>query len=126
MNTLVIISILEVVYVVYMLRYFKTRYSLAHPLVKFKSEFLRHPIGTSPEPVSNICPFGHMGAILIGIAIIIRLLISLNNVFPRGIVKMYSRMGVFIIFIFSLMNMNAVLYLAPFFVSESLIVQKLL
>jgi hypothetical protein len=39
---------------------------------------------------------------------------------------MYSRMAVFIVFIFSLMNMNAVLYLIPFFLSESLIVQRLL
>lgn len=126
MNTLIVVSILEAVYVVYMLRYFKTRYSFAHPLVKFKAEFLRHPIGTSPKPVSNICPFGHMGAILIAIAIFIRLTISINRIFPRNIVKMYSRMAVFMIFIFSLMNMNAVLYLTPFFISETLLIRKLL
>ena len=35
LTKLALISILEIVYVVYMLRCFKTRYSLAHPLVKF-------------------------------------------------------------------------------------------
>ena len=58
MNTLIVVSILEAVYVVYMLRYFKTRYSFAHPLVKFKTEFLRHPIGTSPKPYRIFVPLG--------------------------------------------------------------------
>lgn len=126
MNALIIVSVIEAAYVIYILRYFKTRYSLAHPLVKFKSEFLRHPIGTSPEPVSNICPFGHLGALLIAAAIFIRLFLTLNKAFSKSLIKMYSRMAVFIVFIFSLMNMNAVLYLIPFFLSESLIVQRLL
>ena len=43
MNRLIIVSVIEAAYVIYMLRYFKTRYSIAHRLVKFKSEFLRHP-----------------------------------------------------------------------------------
>lgn len=125
MNSFIIISLVSAVYVVYMLRHFKTRYSLAHPLIKFKTEFLRHPIGTSPEPISNICPFGHLGALIIASAIIVRLFLVTNKVVPINLIKMYSRMAVFLVFIFSLMNMNAVVYLIPFFVSEYYI-QKLL
>ena len=33
LTKLALISILEIVYVVYMLRLFKTRYSLAHPIL---------------------------------------------------------------------------------------------
>ena len=125
MNSFIIISLVSAVYVVYMLRHFKTRYSLAHPLIKFKTEFLRHPIGTSPEPISNICPFGHLGALVIASAIIVRLFLVTNKIVPINLIKMYSRMAVFLVFIFSLMNMNAVVYLIPFFVSEYYI-QKLL
>lgn len=125
MNSFIIISLVSAVYVVYMLRHFKTKYSLAHPLIKFKTEFLRHPIGTSPEPISNICPFGHLGALIIASAIIVRLFLVTNKVVPINLIKMYSRMAVFLVFIFSLMNMNAVVYLIPFFVSEYYI-QKLL
>lgn len=125
MNSFIIISFISAVYVVYMLRHFKTRYSLAHPLIKFKTEFLRHPIGTSPEPISNICPFGHLGALIIASAIIVRLFLVINKIVPINLIKMYSRMAVFLVFIFSLMNMNAVVYLIPFFVSEYYI-QKLL
>ena len=125
MNSFIIISLVSAVYVVYILRYFKTKYSLAHPLIKFKTEFLRHPIGTSPEPISNICPFGHLGALIIASAIIVRLFLVTNKIVPINLIKMYSRMAVFLVFIFSLMNMNAVVYLIPFFVSEYYI-QKLL
>lgn len=125
MNSFIIISLVSAVYVVYMLRHFKTRYSLAHPLIKFKTEFLRHPIGTSPEPISNICPFGHLGALIIASAIVVRLFLVTNKIVPINLIKMYSRMAVFLVFIFSLMNMNAVVYLIPFFVSEYYI-QKLL
>lgn len=118
MNSFLIVSILSIVYVIYMLRHFKTRYSLAHPLVKFKTEFLRHPVGVSNVPVSNICPFGHLGAIVIATGIIVRLFLVINKSFPINLIKMYSRMAVFLVFIFSLMNMNAVVYLIPFFLSE--------
>lgn len=125
MNSFIIISLMSAVYVVYILRHFKTRYSLAHPLIKFKTEFLRHPIGTSPEPISNICPFGHLGALIIASAIIVRLFLVTYKLVTINLIKMYSRMAVFLVFIFSLMNMNAVVYLIPFFVSEYYI-QKLL
>ena len=43
MKWLYFLSFSSAIYVVYMLRHFKTRYSLAHPLIKFKTEFLKHP-----------------------------------------------------------------------------------
>ena len=122
---LFLITIIQVVYVVYMLRYFKTRYSLAHPLVNFKSEWLNHPVGVSDQPISNICPFGQQGSLLIGGLLFVRLYISQKNKYSSKLVKMYSRMTTFLIFLFSLLNMNAVIYLLPFFISE-IYVQRLL
>ena len=70
---LVTITFIEIVYVIYILRFFKTRYSLAHPMVKFNSEYLKHPIGKFDAPQSNICKFGHDGAIIIALLILLRL-----------------------------------------------------
>ena len=120
-----LITITQVVYVVYMLRYFKTRYSLAHPLINFKSEWLNHPIGVSDQPISNICPFGQQSSLLIAGLLFFRLYISQKKKYSSKLVKMYSRMVTFLIFLFSLLNMNAVIYLLPFFISE-IYVQRLL
>lgn len=125
MTSLFLITIIQAIYVVYMLRYFKTRYSLAHPLVNFKSEWLHHPVGISEEPISNICPFGQQGSLLIAGLLFVRLYIAQNGIISSKMLKMYSRMGTFLIFLLSLLNMNAVIYLVPFFISEYY-VQKLL
>ena len=125
MNNIFLVTIIQAVYVVYMLRYFKTRYSLAHPLVNFKSEWLQHPIGISDEPISNICPFGHQGSLLIAGLLFVRLYILQKGIVSSKVLKMYSRMGTFLIFLLSLLNINAVTYLIPFFISEYY-VQKLL
>ena len=37
-----IISLLESIYVIYMLNYFKTRLSLAHPLTLYNNSYIRH------------------------------------------------------------------------------------
>ena len=125
MNNLFLVTVIQAVYVVYMLRYFKTRYSLAHPLVNFKSEWLHHPVGVSREPIVNICPFGQQGGLLIAGLLFVRLYIAQQGKVSSKVLKMYSRMGTFLIFLFSLLNMNAVVYLIPFFISEYY-VQKLL
>ena len=43
-NKLLLVSIIEALYVIYMLNFFKTKYSLAHPLSNFNNEYLKHPI----------------------------------------------------------------------------------
>jgi len=55
----------------------------------------------------------------------VRLYIAQQGKVSSKVLKMYSRMGTFLIFLFSLLNMNAVVYLIPFFISEYY-VQKLL
>ena len=41
---LLLISFIEAIYVIYMLNYFKTKYSIAHPFTYFNNKYLFHPL----------------------------------------------------------------------------------
>ena len=59
MNEYKYLSLIDSFYIIYMMNYFKTQYSIAHPLTYFENKFLYHPIGISKEPINNVCPLGH-------------------------------------------------------------------
>ena len=111
-NKLLLVSIIEALYVIYMLNFFKTKYSLAHPLSNFNNEYLKHPIGKSDIPISNICEFGHQSSWLLAAFIILRPFFI--NKYTRNL----NILGLIIVFSFSLLNMNAVVYLLPVFILE--------
>ena len=111
-NKLLLVSIIEALYVIYMLNFFKTKYSLAHPLSNFNNEYLKHPIGKSDIPISNICEFGHQSSWLLAAFIILR------PFFMNKYTKNLNILGLIIVFSFSLLNMNAVVYLLPVFILE--------
>ena len=113
-----IISIVEAIYIIYMLRFFKTKYSLAHPLTYFENKFFFHPIGKSDEPISNICPFGHMASWYLGLYILIRMVILNCSKIDIKYIVLISKIIVFITMLFSFMNFNAVVYLLPVFILE--------
>jgi len=119
MNTFFFVSIIEAIYVIYILNYFKTRYSLAHPLSYFENKLLYHPIGRSDEPVSNICQLGNWGAYAIALYIIARVFIGKSSVF-----KILNKLVVFLVFVVSLLNFNAVIYLLPYFAIEYLVISN--
>ena len=125
LTRLVIITIVEIVYVIYMLRCFKTRYSLAHPLVKFNDEYLKHPIGKLSEPTSNICQFGHDGAIIIAVLLLLRLKALYVFKVEAKKVASFNTFALIIIMILAFMNFNALVYLLPFFVCEIILIKNL-
>ena len=125
LTKLTLLSIIEIVYVVYMLRCFKTKYSLAHPLVKFNEEYLKHPIGKSSTPQSNICKFGHDGAIIIALLVLLRLKALYLFKINKKRVAQFNTFALIIIMILSFMNFNALVYLLPFFVCEIILIKNL-
>jgi hypothetical protein len=102
------ITIVEAIYVFYMLRYFTTTYNFAHPLLDFSSNYFKHPIEVIDQPRNLICEFGHDCAIFLSLIVLLRL-------FNINIINKYI---LFLIFILSLMNFNALIYLIPFFIYE--------
>ena len=119
---MIIISLVEAIYVIYMLNFFKTRYSFAHPLTYFDNRILRHPIGKSSESQSQICPFGHVGAYIIAFFIIVRLITLRYNIINVNTLLLFNKLALMAVFILSLLNFNAVLYLIPFFIIEGYLI----
>ena len=110
------VSIVEGLYIMYMFIYFKTRFSLelnrsGNILRQLRNmKFLFHPVERSKVPISQICQFGKVGSVFIFLYLILREFVSL----PK-----YTNLIVFlIIFVLTLINYNALLYMMPVFILE--------
>jgi len=153
---LLAISISEAIYVVYIMNFFKTKYSLAHPFTYFENKYLYHPIGVANKPNFNICKIGRQGAYLIALYVLIRwaIVVSINQsnknksnnknksksklnsntstdiqihqLMTRKYIKMFSIFVLILVFLMSLLNFNAVVYLFPFFITEIYVIRNIL
>jgi hypothetical protein len=115
---LIFISIVQAIYIIYMLNYFKTKYSIAHPLTYFENNLIYHPIGQSDKPISNICKLGHILSWYLGLFVVLRSIFIENNIIDIKYIKIVSLVGLCLGMILSMMNFNAVLYLLPHFLIE--------
>lgn len=114
----IILSLCQSIYIIYILNYFKTKYSLAHPLTFFENDFIYHPIGKSDKPISNICKLGHVLSWYLAGFIMVRS-IFLHYNYNKKYIKIVSLIVLVFGIILSMMNFNAVLYLTPHFIIES-------
>ena len=119
-NKLLILTLLQCIYVIYMLNYFKSKYSFAHPLFNFSSSYFKHPIGINNIPISNICNFGHEASFYLAIFLILRF------VFLKKYCKKISIIVLIITFLLSLLNFNAFIYLIPHFIIEIYLIKYVL
>lgn len=112
MYTKKIYLILLAIYLCYMFIFFKTQYSINHPYeIKIigLNNYLKHPIN-SVKYQSKICIFGKYAIIFLISFLIIKTFYNIP--------KLLSKIILLITFILSLMNMNAFLYLLPYFIIE--------
>ena len=114
---MIIISIIEAIYIIFMLNYFKTKIALDHGFVLdllkkigISSNSLNHQIYKLEEPVNMVCPFGHF------ISWFIALFLILRNYIPC--LKKINRFIIILLFIGSWMNINVLIYLLPIFIIE--------
>lgn len=123
------LSVVASIYVIYILNFFKTRYSLAHPYFYFENKLLYHPIGKSKFKISNICKLGNYGAYIIALFILVRMIIILLYKNKKDkinfILKITSLVFLIIVFLLSLINFNALVYLIPYFIIEIYIIVNL-
>ena len=106
------ISLFEAIYIIYIFIFFKTKYSLHHPLEAYLTgyhESLLHPIDTGNYE-SKICPFGKQIIWLLFLFLIYRSFCTISN--------KYSKIVLLITFLLSILNINAMLYLFPYFIIE--------
>ena len=113
-----IITIIECVYLIYMMCFFKTKYSIHHPFEIFMQtnynvgDWIKHPIHSSIYQ-NKICPFGHISSYLLAMWIIFSYFFYnlANNVINKII-------WITTLIISLTLNMNAFIYLIPIFIYE--------
>ena len=110
--------IFEIIYLIYMFYFFKTTFEIHHPLessIVSISDYLKHPIHTG-EYESKICLFGKQAMILLLGFLLFR--------FFYKVPKVFSFIILTIVLIVSLLNLNAFLYLIPYFFIELILLQN--
>ena len=117
-----IIYLLEIIYIIYFIIFFKTRYSFHHPLELFIQkkntiDYLKHPLYTGIYQ-NKICPLGHLSAILLSIWIIIRLLIF-NKPYLINII-----IWITLLLLGFILNINYFIYLLPIAILDIVILYK--
>jgi hypothetical protein len=114
-NLYLILNIIEAIYILYMMVYFKTKYSLhlSTESITKTYDILRHPINTGKYE-SKICPLGHLIGYLLPIWILIRVMYRYSKE-----IKILNIIIWFCVFVLSfIMNINAFIYLIPVFLVE--------
>ena len=117
MSTLLIISIVESIYLIYMFHYFKTSTDfniLPAGFLAKRSDWFKHIIGN--EYGLRICPFGQIAVIALVIVLLLR------NFMHFSPFTLRASLG--LSFLLALMNLNAVAYLAPVWITECYIANR--
>ncbi len=108
--------IILIFYILYMFLFFKTNISINHPLEYYiidnLTNYFKHPISNSNYE-SKICPFGK------DIIWVLVIYLFYKTYYPIN--KTFNRLVIFMTFILSLLNFNALTYLIPYFIYEYLI-----
>ncbi len=110
------LSIIECIYVVYMLNFYKTTVNYAHPFSNFSWDYFKHPTTNLETPINPVCKFGNQASWLLGFYLIFREI-------PYASAKMRVINNMFVLlatFVLSLMDFNVVVYLIPLFMIEFL------
>ena len=115
---IILFALIHSLYIIYVLNYFKTTYSIAHPITYFSNDLLYHPIGKSDTPTSKVCKLGNLLSWYLAGFILIRgflIYFKKNKILP---LKKISLIILILGIMLSIMNLNVVLYLLPHFIIE--------
>lgn len=120
-NNMLLVSIIEALYLIYMFNFFKTTIEFHHPFEIFLtsfSEYVKHPIKTGLYE-NKICRFGNDISYVFAIYIILRFILYKTNSIKKNTLCMINKTLIYVAFVVSLlMNMNAVIYLIPLLLLE--------
>ena len=117
-----------------MLNYYKSKTNYSDPRVTFTNAFLAHPQTHSEVPISMICPAGNTMGYFFGAFIVIKeLALYINNLSMSNnntlstekLMFKYELKAITFPILFmgiamSMMNLNALLYLTPVFIIETI------
>ncbi len=114
-SMIILCTLIHSLYIIYVLNYFKTKYSIAHPVTYFNNDLLYHPIGKSDVPSSKVCKLGNILSWYLAGFIIVR------GIFYTRCTKFFKKFSLVVLILavtLSMLNLNVVLYLLPHFIIE--------
>ena len=119
-------TIIECIYLYFMFTKFKTTLTCNHPLeyimIRNLGKYFEHPISNT-EYSNKICPFGKTAIQFLILYLVVRMFII--KLYPLVAIKKFNFYILIITLIISLMNMNALLYLVPFFIFDIYMLNKI-
>ena len=119
--TRVLATLVLSVYLVWMFRHFQTAFTVHHPLEalmqRHVGDYFKHPYGNTTYG-RKICPFGQHAILVLVLFLWVRVYLEATGSASEATVRTLSGVALGITALCSLMNMNAVLYLVPYFVYE--------
>ena len=125
---IIIGTILECLYLNFMFTKFKTTYSCNHPLeyliIKDLGGFFQHPISKT-EYSNKICPFGKVAIKYLIFYLLLRMVLLVSLSVDINTIKKINFYILGIALVISLMNMNALLYLIPFFMFDMYMLNRI-
>ena len=114
MNKNLLYSLIEGIYIVYMFNFFKTKWSIHHPLeiLLEGNTYLQHPVNTG-DYENKICDLGNLAGFLLLIWFLFRWKLSDN------LRLIWNKRILYLVAIVSLlMNLNAFIYFVPIIIFE--------
>ena len=123
------LSFIEIIYILWMYNFFKTRYSFSNRTNRYLMNeqtiaFFRHN-RTSEEPELKICPFGQFFSVLFCLYIFARIYIIRKRGYSRYFQLINEIIMGNVAFFSYLMNLNAFVYLIPVFLYEFIILPRI-
>lgn len=119
--TRVLATLVLSVYLVWMFRHFHTTFTVHHPLEalmqRHVSNYFKHPYGNTTYG-RKICPFGRHAILVLVAFLWVRVYLEATGSASEATVRTLSGVVLVGVAVCSLMNMNAVLYLVPYFLYE--------
>lgn len=121
LRTRVLATLVLSVYLVWMFRHFQTTFTVHHPLEalmqRHVSDYFKHPYGNTTYG-RKICPFGQHAILVLVAFLWVRVYLEATGSASEATVRTLSAVALGATALCSLMNMNAVVYLVPYFVYE--------
>lgn len=121
LRTRVLATLVLSVYLVWMFRHFQTTFTVHHPLEalmqRHVDDYFKHPYGNTTYG-RKICPFGRHAILVLVAFLWVRVYLEATGSASEATVRTLSGVALGVVALCSLMNMNAVLYLVPYFVYE--------
>ena len=117
------VYLIQAIYIVYMLNWFKTTWNFAHPATKFSWDYIAHPVNKLASPTNPVCKLGNnlswvLGGYLLARGLYLDLDLANKTNISINLANSIHYVILGLGFLLSLLNFNVTIYLLPIILFE--------